>query len=242
VSKYNGGFEPAFCMKREKLLIVGATRVAPGPFMESMPLGQSMRRMSFDRRLEARPVFDNRVGLPAVYNRQISEENRHKILLFVHDDIWLDDCFVYDRLQEALEVFDIVGVAGNSRRLPRQPAWAFSTEDPFTREDRRFLSGLIADGDHPFGKPLRYGPTPLACLLLDGVFLAARCATLLDSGVRFDERFTFDFYDIDFCRSAESAGLRMGTWPIAITHASIGKFGSPAWHAGLKAYREKWGD
>jgi hypothetical protein len=229
-------------MKRQKLLIVAATRVAPSPFMEGTPLGQSMRRMSYDQRLEARPAFNNRAGLPAVYNRQISEENREKVLLFVHDDVWLDDCFVYDRLQEALGVFDIVGLAGNTRRLPRQPAWGFSTEDPFIPEDRRFLSGIVADGDRPFGKPSRYGPPGLACRMLDGVFLAARCATLLDSGVRFDERFTFDFYDIDFCRSAEAAGLRMGTWPIAITHASIGKFGSPAWHAGLQAYREKWGD
>ena len=78
--------------------------------------------------------------------------------------------------------------------------------------------------------------------MLDGVFLAVRCGTLLDRGVRFDERFAFDFYDIDFCRSAEAAGLRMGTWPIAITHTSVGKFGSPVWRAGLQAYREKWGD
>jgi GT2 family glycosyltransferase len=229
-------------MNEQKLLIVAATRAAPGPFMESMPLGRSLRRISYDRRLEVRPAFNNRLGLPAVYNRQISEENRDKIMLFVHDDIWLDDCFVYDRLQEALKAFEIVGLAGNTRRLPRQPAWGFSTEEPFTPEDRRFLSGVVADGEQPFGKPSRYGPTGLACLMLDGVFLAARCQTLLDSGVRFDERFTFDFYDLDFCRSAEAAGLRMGTWPIAITHASLGKFGSPAWHAALKAYRDKWGD
>jgi hypothetical protein len=229
-------------MRQQKLLIVAATREAPNPFMESAPLGRSLRRLSFDRRLEARPAFNNREGLPAVYNRQISEENREKILLFVHDDIWLDDCFVYDRLQEALVEFEVIGLAGNTRRLPGQPAWGFASADPFVPENPRYLSGVVADGDQPCGKPSRYGPPGLACLMLDGVFLAARCQTLLDSGVRFDERFAFDFYDIDFCRSAEAAGLRMGTWPIAITHASIGKFGSPAWHAGLQAYREKWDD
>jgi len=229
-------------MRQQKLLIVAATREAPNPFMESAPLGRSLRRLSFDRRLEARPAFNNREGLPAVYNRQISEENREKILLFVHDDIWLDDCFVYDRLQEALAQFEVIGLAGNTRRLPGQPAWGFASADPFVPENPRYLSGVVADGDQPWGKPSRYGPPGLACLMLDGVFLAARCETLLDSGVRFDERFAFDFYDIDFCRSAEAAGLRMGTWPIAITHASIGKFGSPAWRAGLQAYREKWGD
>ncbi len=229
-------------MLKQKLLIVAATRVAPNPFMESMPLGRSLRRISFDRRIEARPAFNNRDGLPAVYNRQISEENRDKMLLFVHDDVWLDDCFVFDRVSEALAAFDIVGLAGNTRRLPRQPAWGFSTETPFTPEERRYLSGIVSDGDQPLGKPSRYGPPGLECMSLDGVFLAARCATLLDSGVRFDERFMFDFYDLDFCRSAEAAGLRMGTWPIAVTHTSLGRFGSPKWHAALRAYREKWGD
>lgn len=229
-------------MDEPKLLIVAATRAAPGPFMEGMPLGRSLRRMSYDRRIEIRPAFNNRDGLPAVYNRQITEENRAKTLLFVHDDVWLDDCFVCDRLQEALKAFDLVGLAGNTRRLPGQPAWGFASVDPFVPEDRKHLSGIVADGEQPFGKPSRYGPPGLACRMLDGVFLAARCATLLDRGVRFDERFTFDFYDLDLCRSAESAGLKMGTWPIAVTHTSLGKFGSPAWRAGLEAYRAKWGD
>jgi hypothetical protein len=58
--------------------------------------------------------------------------------------------------------------------------------------------------------------------------------------VRFDPRFTFHFYDMDFCRSCERAGLSMGTWPIAITHRSTGAFGSPAWQAGYAEYLAKW--
>jgi GT2 family glycosyltransferase len=240
--QYNNLLSCASRVQNPKLLIVTATRVAPSPFVEGTPLGSSMRRLSFDRRLEARPSFNNRAGLPVVYNRQISEENREKFLLFVHDDVWIDDCFLYDRVREALQVFDVVGLAGNTRRLPGQPAWGFASADPFIPEDRRYLSGVVADGERPWGKPSRYGPPGLECRMLDGVFLAARCRTLLDSNVRFDERFGFDFYDIDFCRTVESAGLRMGTWPIAITHASIGKFGSPAWRAALEAYRRKWKD
>ena len=86
-----------------------------------------------------------------------------------------------------------------------------------------------------------YGPTPVPCELLDGVFLAARKSTLLDSGVRFDPRFNFHFYDMDFCRSARQAGLTLGTWPIVLTHKSPGNFG-PDWHHGLTIYLEKWGE
>lgn len=103
------------------LLIVCATRVGQAQFFEVTPLGRSLRRLAYDPRVEVRVETDNRRGLPLVYNRQISNENRGKILLFAHDDIWLDDCFVYERLREALRVFDVIGVAGNMRRLPRQP-------------------------------------------------------------------------------------------------------------------------
>ena len=81
-----------------------------------------------------------------------------------------------------------------------------------------------------------YGPTPSEVKLLDGVLLAAKAATLLDGGVRFDPQFAFHFYDIDFCRTAARAGLRLGTWPIAVTHASGGRFGSPEWQAAAEAY------
>lgn len=227
-------------MNHQKLLIISATRVASAAFDTSTPLGRSLRRLSFDERLGARVAMNNSAGLPAIYNRHICEENRDKILLFVHDDVWLDDVFIYQRLKEALEVFEIVGLAGNMRRLPRQPAWGFTSEEPFIADDRRYFSGVVANGDEPCGKPARYGPPGRACLILDGVFLAARCQTLLDSGLRFDERFMFHFYDIDFCRSAEQADLKMGTWPIAVTHASFGEFDSPMWRAGLQVYREKW--
>ena len=226
-----------------KLLIVAATRVPGGKFKESMPLGDSLLRFSDDPWMESGVAFDNREGLSLVYNRQICEENREKILLFVHDDVWLDDFFVYERLLDALEAFDVVGVAGNTRRQARQPGWAFVTEQPFAWDAPQYLSGVVAHGDYACGDPRSYGlPPGRECKLLDGVFLAARCRTLLDSSVRFDERFMFDFYDMDFCRSAELADLRMGTWPIAITHASDGKFGSPGWQAGLQSYREKWKD
>ena len=229
-------------MEIPKLLIVAATRAAPGEFENNTLLGRSIRRLSPDERLEVRVAAENRMGLPVVYNREICTENREKILVFVHDDVWLDDCFLYERLVDALERFDIVGVAGNVRRLPLQPGWAFVSEEPFTWDERRYLSGAVAHGAGPGGEVRRYGSAGQRCMLLDGVFLAARCRSLLDRGVQFDERFAFDFYDVDFCRSAEKAGLCMGTWPIAITHGSIGKFGSPSWRAGLQSYREKWGD
>ena len=88
-----------------------------------------------------------------------------------------------------------------------------------------------------------FGPVPAEVKLLDGVLLAARAAVLKASGVRFDPQFAFHFYDTDFCRSCERAGLRMGTWPIALTHASAGAgWATSGWDAAYRAYLAKWGE
>jgi hypothetical protein len=58
--------------------------------------------------------------------------------------------------------------------------------------------------------------------------------------VCFDPRFKFHFYDLDFCRSCEQAGLRMGTWPIALMHGSAGSFATPAWQCAYELYLAKW--
>jgi GT2 family glycosyltransferase len=86
-----------------------------------------------------------------------------------------------------------------------------------------------------------YGPAPAACELLDGVFLAARRSVLRRKGVLFDPAFQFHCYDLDFCRTARSRGLTLGTWPIAITHRSGGNFGA-AWDVAADAYLRKWGE
>ena len=77
---------------------------------------------------------------------------------------------------------------------------------------------------------------------MDGVLLAVRSSVLRKHGLRFDERFQFHFYDLDFCRQAEQLGVSMGTWPIAVIYESGGDFGSAGWRSGLAAYVDKWGE
>ena len=172
------------------------------------PLGRSRRRLPQDTTAYAVRV-QNRRPLADWYNRRL-DDSTADVLAFVHDDVWLDDCHVAVRLAEALGRFDVVGVAGCVRRNPGRPGWAFP-DDRLEWDDPGNLSGCIAHGPGPCGAVDFRFPTPAACELLDGVFLAAKRQTLLAAGVRFDPRFAFHFYDLDFCRSATTAGLRLGT-------------------------------
>jgi len=223
------------------VLVVAATKYDKLYFERFMYLGLALKRLSYDKSIEASIIFESRVGLPGIYNAYVSETNRDKIVVFTHADVYIDDYFVSLRLHEALQKFDVVGVAGNRRRVPRQPAWAFVTDWPqFQWDQGENLSGAVCHFQDQGSQVSPYGPFPAACQLLDGVFLAARVGPLLDHNVRFDERFPFEFYDLDFCRTAVAAGLKLGTWPIAITHASGGSYGSPEWRRCRDLYYQKW--
>lgn len=220
--------------------IVSATRETASGFTVSA-LGQSLSRLAIDSRWQARIAFENQAGLSAVYNARLLAADSPEHLVFVHDDVWIEDACFVDRITEALERFDIVGLAGNTRRIPRQPGWAF-VDDRLQWDDRANLSGRVCHGSAAFGEISLYGPSPAACELLDGVLLAVRKSRLLAHAVTFDTRFDFHFYDLDLCRTARLHGLLVGTWPVSVTHQSEGSFGSTAWKAGLLRYREKWID
>ena len=221
--------------------IISSTRLSPRDFWAKSALGQSLQAlMAKDARLHARIAFGNRKGLPEVYNARVADPDRHEALVFMHDDVWIEDPQFADHVLEGLSRYDVIGVAGNRRRLPFQPAWAL-VDIMLNWDAPEQLSGYIGHGPKRLGKLSVFGDTPADCELLDGVFIAARAQALLAQDVRFDPLFKFHYYDMDFCRTARLKGLRMGTWPVHLTHQSAGSFGSPAWTAQYRLYLEKWG-
>jgi GT2 family glycosyltransferase len=219
--------------------VVSATRLSEKEFWQRSALGASLRRLAGSGRIRFSIAYANTRGLPGFYNARIEAGGDDEKLVFMHDDVWIDDYYFADRVVAALDAYDVMGIAGNRRRLARQPGWPFINER-FEWDDRRNLSGAVAHGAKPFADVTVYGPAPAECELLDGVLLAASRETLRRHGIRFDERFEFHFYDMDFCRSVRAAGLRLGTWPICVTHQSAGAYGTPAWQSGYATYLDKW--
>lgn len=221
------------------LRFVTATRSSLAEFEAQSPLCRSLKRASECAAIELTVTPDNRSGLPQIYNKAIESAAPHDALVFIHDDVWVDDWLIGLRLTEALSAFDVIGIAGNTRRVPHQQSWIL--KGATDEKDDGFLSGAVAHGAVSESRSHRFGPAPAEVQLLDGVMLAARAASLQQKGVRFDAQFDFHFYDTDFCRSCTAAGLRLGTWPIAITHASAGRYKTPAWDQAYGQYLAKWG-
>lgn len=224
--------------------IVSATRMTEDEFWEKSALGISLRRLAWDERIITWIAYENSTGLPELFNARIEAANDHATLVFIHDDVWIDDFFFCNHVVEGCQAFDVIGVVGSAAPQRGQPGWLFSEWLPADNSFKVRMDvqarGCVAQGSQPFGDVRHFGPSPAPCELMDGLFFAMRKQALLDSGVRFDPQFAFHFYDLDFCRTARAAGLRLGTWPIALTHQSDGGYGSKAWADRLAAYQAKW--
>ena len=73
--------------------VVSATRLSEADFWKGSALGNSLRRLAHDKRLVPRVSFGNRQGLPVIYNARLAAGDGCELMVFVHDDVWLDDGF-----------------------------------------------------------------------------------------------------------------------------------------------------
>lgn len=225
-----------------EIIVVTASREDDQGFGDTQ-LVESLSKMEWD--WVNNPIYRtlcNYGGLPQLYNRIVTnEERRGKTAILVHDDVRIEDLFFVEKLEQAMGHYDIVGLAGTTEfdfNMGGLPISWYSRD----RHGCGVLSGAVA---HP--QPDRriamssYGLFQQDCIAIDGLFMAVNVGALLDAEVSFDERFRFNFYDLDFCLSAGNAGLRIGTWPIWVCHQSRGEgVASDEFAAEQELFLDKW--
>jgi GT2 family glycosyltransferase len=196
---------------------------------------RSLRRLGTNR---IRFIENNRKGLSACYNAILEERaGRDEIIIFVHDDVIISDIFLREKMTEACDKrgYAIVGLAGSSafRIDPSLEVteWAVPPSEAW--------SGWV-EHDVPGISPIMviFGPVPRRCIVLDGLFLAVDIKKA--PHIRFDEQFAFHFYDLDFCLTANEAGLMLGTSNIYVTHMSHGNYWSQEFKDAQARFRAKW--
>lgn len=203
-------------MKMKKILVVTCSKDDG----KKSSLVQSLNEMKDDVRLIVNA--NNRTGLSEAYNRQLTPENliKHDIVLFAHDDVYVDDLKLKGKLYTAVESmgYDLVGLAGASQIKVQKPClWHLMSE-------RGNQSGAVS---HPIdnGRMMgvtSFGPWPQRCLIVDGLFIAVDLKRVLEVGWRFNEDYQFHHYDMSSCMDANRLKLKIGTYPIYVTHNSPG--------------------
>jgi len=202
---------------------VVATQKSQDDFNKNSQIALFLDKVGY--RNKTKVFYENKLGLPELYNRFITENNKDKKIIFVHDDVLIEDLFFEEKLQVAFEKFDIVGLAGSKKcDLSKPAAWHLMS-------DKIDHVGEVAHSADKIVWTTCFGPTNDRALVLDGLFLAVNVKRLVETGTKFDERFSFHHYDITFCLKANKNKLKMGVAPIKVTHFGLGdSMNTPEWH------------
>jgi len=183
------------------------------------------------------PHFSNKESIAKVYNRLLNnKKDEDCILVLMHDDVVITDKNWIDKLHQALEKYNVVGLAGGSNAVVREPClWHIMCP-------KETHSGTV--GHHMDKRTFKthFGKTGRV-LLLDGLFLAFNPKKIFNAGVKFDETCDakYHFYDIDFSLTCNKAKLKLGTYNIDAIHASPGlRTYTKEWLAGQDWFRNKF--
>lgn len=241
----------------KKFLFVLATKKEESE-VETLPIFKSFKLMNLTESgiVDTKIFFNNDRGLSELYNSILDDTtytNEYDYIIFLHDDIWINDVFIFDKIDKLSENGDIIGVCGGK-------AWSTKGMNKsmpiiWTRASQsKGMSGFMIHAPQAsFYKPQRdcfydnktffssgYGDSPSQVLTIDGCFM---CFTknAIAKGVRFDNQFDFHFYDIDMCFSAYVKNIKITTAPILLSHESMGYSAlQPEFMEAQEKFLKKW--
>ena len=196
------------------LLIVSATKESDG---RKTLLNTSLT-------LPVKFHVNNKDSLSSVYNQYINKDFKNEILVMCHDDLYIDDLKLQEKIQTALKTYDVIGLAGTTGPLNIRPPVLWHIMGGPRENYRGSVAHFKERGNTKQLFSTNFGLTPDRVLLIDGLFIATKVQTLLDNNIKFDETnpARFHFYDLDFCLQCNAAKLKIGVWPIWCIHASHG--------------------
>lgn len=161
---------------------------------------------------------ENTKGLSQVYNQALNEYKDFDCHVFIHDDVYLDDAFFADKLEDGFSQFDIIGVAGGINPVLKAPTlWHLMCG----RENLRGAAGHFLPDNNAI-HITAFGPSPARVALLDGLLLAVNSKKVAAAGWKFNENYNFHLYDIASCIDANKKKLKCGVLPIHVIHQSPG--------------------
>ena len=192
---------------------------------QDLKIYDSLRLLKNDVKVKIH--FNNKEPLSKVYNQYLNKNTHknHDIVVFAHDDLYIDDLKLKGKLDLASNGLDIIGLAGCLNPKIQKPAlWHLMS-------DRKDWRGYVAHTVDEKGvmQVTSFGPTPSRVAIIDGLFMAVNLKTVLKTDWKFNENFSFHHYDMASCIDANKLKLKVGVVPIHVVHDS----------PGLKDYNDK---
>jgi len=163
----------------------------------------------------------NKLGLSEAYNQFLKDNPIYDYVLFVHDDIWIDDAGFIFKLEEGHKKYDIIGIAGGLNPGLKVPAlWHIMCGGFQGGNLRGFAGHYLPDGKTT--NITNFGPSPSRVTLIDGAFMSVNVRKTEKVNWRFNENYTYHHYDLSSCIDANTLKLKLGVIPILTYHNSPG--------------------
>lgn len=202
----------------KKVTLVTCTRAKTTEEFEKRPIYKSIEKLSFiykPKEFDFEICKDNKKGLSEVYNSFIIDPKfTNDILLFVHDDIEIKDLFLVETLNES--PYTVTGLAGTkTANLNSAAAWHLMS-------DRQHFVGEVMHVKENNIWTTVFGPSQSRALLIDGLFMAINIEHIINTSIRFNEKFKFHHYDLSFCLECNKQKVPVGVMPIAVIHHGLG--------------------
>jgi hypothetical protein len=179
------------------------------------------------------------VGLSEYYNNCIDKYAEScDYMVLVHDDVQFINMDLQYQIEKSMEVYDIVGVAGCiNPKITDINLWHLMSD----KQNLKGFAGHTCVETQNECYVTVFGPSPSRVTMIDGVFMVINCKKILKTKTRFDEKFKFHHYDLDFSISSNFNKLKIGVWPILIDHASPGlRSFNEEWKASNEYFKQKW--
>ena len=170
---------------------------------------------------------NNTYTLTQFGNKMIDEsKNDYDYLILMHSDV---DLSIYDFVKKLIETkdkYDVVGMAGTKKLFISQSPLTWFTGSNRFKEDR--YGRITHDHDgfmvESFFNEKKKDVTDTEVLAIDGLLMCLDKKVLNDPKTRFDENFTYDFYDLDFCINVQlNTDYKIGVIVLPTIHKSVGK-------------------
>lgn len=184
-------------------------------------LNKSIQPLLLDPAISFHYKENNTLSLSKCYNEFLDSKGKNfDYVIFVHDDVFLDDLRLTEKICRAHMSYDIVGLAGGISPAIKAPALWHIMCGGFNGGN---LRGAVA---HPCSKDqimvTNFGPAPARVAILDGLFLSVDVRKINSVRWRFNENYEFHHYDIASSIDANNKHLKLGVAPIWVMHASPG--------------------
>ncbi len=218
------------------LLIVTCTRAKTLEEFKTRPIYSSLQKhIDSNPNIDFQLFTNNQRGLSTCYNEILKDpKNLDKTVLFVHDDIELNDLFLYEKLIDS--PYSITGLAGakSFNKLSDKLAWHLAAlKESYVGEVAHYKDGQIWT--------TVFGSSNSRALTLDGLFLSVKVKDVVEKELFFDEEFDYHFYDLAFCLKANEKHVKCGVYPIYAVHHGLGdSMLTKEWEAANEKFKSKY--